>query len=172
MTQQTSLRFDRAQGPIYFLAFLFLALPFMDFIMNVWPLQLDKVNWRYGAFGLAGGFLLTPLLGLVMLLVTAILYDNRRTLTVTAVISSIVALALILLSMAFVLDSLQMRSGVPVDQKRVFDAGVLKALVKDATGAICAAWVAFAAMRSRSGVSAPSKRDRSALVVGRAEKAG
>ena len=173
MNDQTSSRFDRAAGPVYFLALLFLALPLMDFIMNVWPLQLDKVNWRYGAFGLAGGFLLTPLLGLVMLMVASILFESRRVLSITAVLSSIVALGLILLSMAFVLDSVQMRSGVPVGQKRIFDAGVLKALVKDVTGAICAAWVAFGSFRSLSGAMAPSKRaDGSPLVVGaRAEKA-
>jgi len=174
MSDQTSSRFDRAAGPVYFLALLFLALPLLDFVMNVWPLQLDKVNWRYGAFGLAGGFLLTPLLGLVMLMVASILFDNRRVLSMTAVLSSIVALGLILLSMAFILDSVQMRSGVPETQKRIFDAGVLKALVKDVTGAICAAWVAFGSFRSLSGALAPSKRgDGSPLVVGaRAEKAG
>ena len=172
MNDQTSSRFDRAAGPVYFLAFLFLALPLMDFVMNVWPLQLDKVNWRYGAFGLAGGFLLTPLLGLVMLMVASILFENRRVLSITAVLGTIVALGLILLSMAFILDSLQMRSAVPVSQKRIFDAGVLKALVKDVTGAICAAWVAFGSFRSLS-VLAPFKRaDGSPLVVGaRAEKA-
>jgi hypothetical protein len=173
MSDQTSSRFDRAAGPVYFLAFLFLALPLMDFVMNVWPLQIDKVNWRYGAFGLAGGFLLTPLLGLVMLMVASILFGSRRVLSITAVLSSIVALGLILLSMAFILDSVQMRSGVPESQKRIFDAGVLKALVKDITGAICAAWVAFGSFRSLSGVLAPSKRaDGSPLVIGaRAEKA-
>jgi hypothetical protein len=174
MSDQTSSRFDRAAGPVYFLAILFLALPLMDYVMNVWPLQLDKVNWRYGAFGLAGGFLLTPLLGLVMLMVASILFENRRVLSLTAVLSSIVALGLILLSMAFILDSLQMRSGVPASQKKIFDAGVLKALVKDVTGAVCAAWVAFGSFRHLSSKGAAVRRaDGSPLVVGaRPEKAG
>ena len=167
MTDQTSSRFERAAAPVYFLAFLFLTLPLMDYVMNVWPLQLDKVNWRYGAFGLAGGFLLTPLLGLIILIVSAILFDHRKVLRVTAILSSILALGLILLSMAFVLDSLQMRSGVPVSQKGIFDAGVGKALVKDLTGAISAAMVALGSFRSLSSTSSGSRpSDASLLYVG------
>ena len=151
-------RFDRAAGPVSSSPLLFLA-PLMDFVMNVWPLQLDKVNWRYGAFGLAGGFLLTPLLGLVMLMVASILFENRRVLSFTAVLSSIVALGLILLSMAFILDSVQMRRrDVPETRRGSSTQGVLKALVKDVTGAVCAAWVAFGSFRSLSGVVGPAKR--------------
>jgi hypothetical protein len=174
MDDQTSSRFQRTAGPVYFLGFLFLALPLMDFVMNVWPLQLGKVNWRYGAFGLAGGFLLTPLLGLVILLASGTIYRHRRVLLVTGILSAITGVALALLSMSFVLDSLQVRSGVPAANKGAFDAGVLKALVKDLTGSVSAAWVALASFRGVGGLPATRRHAASApLVVGaRAEKAG
>jgi hypothetical protein len=166
MTDQTSSRFDRAAAPVYFLAFLFLALPLMDYVMNVWPLQLDKVNWRYGAFGLAGGFLLTPLLGLVILLLASAFFDSRKVLRITAVLASILSVGLILLTMAFVLDSLQMRSSVPAGQKRVFDVGVAKALIKDLTGAVSAGLVALAALRIAKGPATARRSDGSPIVVG------
>lgn len=174
MNDQGSLRFERVAAPAYFLAFLFLALPLMDYVMTVWPLQLGQVNWRYGAFGLAGGFLLTPLLGLLMLMATALWFEHRGILLVTGIVSAFVAIALALISMSFVLDSLQMRSGVPVPQKGTFDAGVLKALVKDATGVISAGWVALGSFRGRAGLATSGKRAGGApLVVGaRTDKAG
>ncbi len=174
MSDQGSRSFERAAAPVYFLAFLFLTISLMDYVMNVWPIQLDKVNWRYGAFGLAGGFLLTPLLGLVMLLVTALWFEHRRTLLVTGIVSAVAAVGLALLSMSFVLDSLQMRSGVAAGQKGLFDAGVLKALVKDVTGIISAGLVALAAFKGRAALAPAGKRGASApLVVGaRPEKAG
>lgn len=174
MDDQTSSKFERAAGPVYFLGFLFLALPLMDYVMTVWPLQVGRVNWRYAAFGLAGGFLLTPLLGLVILLVAGLVFRHRRALQITGVVSAIAGVGLALVSMAFVLDSLQMRSGVESAQKGVFDAGVIKALVKNVTGAVSAGWVALASFRGASGVPAAKKAGASSpLVVGaRAEKAG
>ena len=173
MKDQGSQNLERAAAPVYFLAFLFLALPLMDYILNVWPLQVDKVNWRYGAFGLAGGFLLTPLLGLVMLMVTALWFEHRRALLMTGIVSAITALGLALLSVSFVLDSLQMRSGVPEGQTGIFDAGALKALVKDVTGILSAGWVALGSFRGRAGVGSTNRRGATApLVVGsRPEKA-
>lgn len=170
MDDPTTTKLERVAGPMYFLCFLFLALPFMDYVMNVWPLQPGQVNWRYGAFGLAGGFLLTPLLGFVLLAATGFFLGHRRTLAITALLSAICGLGLILLSMSFVLDSLQIRSSVSAAQKGVFDAGVVKALIKDLTGALLCVWVAMVSFRGSRGMAVSARRQPAmAPVVGAAK---
>jgi hypothetical protein len=171
MDDLSSKPLERTAGPFYFLALLFLVLPLVDYVMNVWPLSPGTVNWRYGALGLSGGFLLTPLLGLVMLLTGSILFGHRGMRVFVGVVSAVLALLLALGMMLFVLDSLQVRRGVAADAMWAYDVGVIKAIVKIFTGAICSAWVALVAFRKLQDAPGRSKRYDAPLVVGAAERA-
>ncbi|HEV8195249.1 MAG TPA: hypothetical protein VGP87_01310 [Gemmatimonadales bacterium] len=172
MDDLSSRPLERTAGPFYFLALLFLVLPLVDYVMNVWPLNPGTVSWRYGALGLSGGFLLTPLLGLVMMLTGSMLFGHRGMRVMVGVVSAVLALLLALGMMLFVLDSLQVRRGVAADAMWAFDVGVIKAIVKIFTGAICSAWVALVAFRKLQDAPGRSKRTQNApLVVGAAERA-
>lgn len=161
-------KLGRVAGPTYFLALLFLGLSALDFVMNVWPLRPGDVSWRYGAIGLAGGFLLTPLLGLVILLAASRYFGHQGVRRLTLILSAALAALLLLASLSFVLDALQMRRAVEAAQKWMFDGGVAKALVKLTTGAVSAAWVAGAAFDRGGRVSGDrtTRRDGAPLVVG------
>ncbi|HEU5218915.1 MAG TPA: hypothetical protein VFU23_09660 [Gemmatimonadales bacterium] len=165
-------RYARLTAPTYCLALLLLILPFLDYGASVWPIQLGAVNWRYGAAGLLGGFLLTPFLGVILLGFLGVMLERRRTLGFTGAVCLLLGALLILVNVSFVLDAVQLRGSVPKDQIRVFDAGVFKAMVKLLTGAIFSWMLAFACFRAMGATAKQPREMRStdALVVGGAKK--
>src|SRR5687768_7635051 len=64
-------------GPGYAVGGLFILIPFLDNVISVWPFRLGEVAWRFGAVGLFSRSLLTPLLGLFLLLGLSILAEHR-----------------------------------------------------------------------------------------------
>jgi hypothetical protein len=63
--------------PAYCVAVLLVVTPLVDLVANVWPPRLSAVEWRFGTFGLLSGFLLTPLLGMVLATAAAALLEHR-----------------------------------------------------------------------------------------------
>lgn len=121
---------DRLAGPIYFATILFIVLPAVDLVTNVWPLRLGDVGWRYGAAGLLSGFLLTPLFGLLLAWVVASLGRHRRAMLFISLFAAVGALVLAVIALGFVLDALQVRSGLSPNDMPHFEIGALKALLK------------------------------------------
>ena len=77
----TSRSFENAESlvaPLYFIAALLIATPLMDFATSVVPLRPGSLEWRFASVGLLSGFLLTPLLGLVIALAVAAYADDVR----------------------------------------------------------------------------------------------
>ena len=166
-------RYGRLIAPTYFLGLLCFVLPFIDLAASVWPVQLGVVNWRYGTAGLLGGFLLTPLLGALMLAFMGVMVEGRKTLRITGVLCLLLGAVLLVVDVSFVLDSVQLRGSVPSDQVRVFDAGVVKAIMKHLTGAVFSWMLAFGCFRALGEIAKRGSRElRSpdALVVGGANK--
>lgn len=169
MTDTSIQRTERIAASAYFLGIQFLALPVVDYVMNVWPIQMGAVNWRYGAAGLAGGFLLTPLLGFLILLGTALAFGHRRAQKAVGVLGALVGVALLLVSAILVFDALQLRGAVDDTAKWMFDAGVFKALVKNIAGGLFCILIAIGAFKRDDGVAQAAKGGRSApdpLIVG------
>ncbi len=166
-------RYARLIAPSYFLAFLLLLLPFLDYGASIWPMQLGAVNWRYGAAGLLGGFLLTPLLGVLLLGGLGVMLEGKKTLGFTGIVCLFLGALLLLVDVSFVLDAVQMRGNVPKEQIRVFDAGVVKAVLKHLTGALFSWMLAFACFRALGALAkrgAREVRSPDALVMGGANK--
>lgn len=161
-------RYARLVTPTYVLALLLLILPFIDYGASIWPIQASAVSWRYGAAGLLGGFLLTPLLGLLMLAALGVLLDSKSVLGLTGAGCLLLGALLLVADVSFVLDSVQMRGTIPKEQIRVFDAGVVKAILKHLTGALFAWMLAFSCFRARGALGKRDSRDAQAgsLVVG------
>ncbi len=156
-------RLERATTLIYTLAFLFLLLPAVDLVLNTWPMQPGIVSWRYAAVGLASGFTLTPFLGLLIALLTALYFGHRRVQIAVGVIAAVVGLVTVVASMAFVLDVLQVRRSVAPEGRWTFDAGAGRAFFKHVAGLIflgMTSYVAFATLAPASG-----RRARTPLVV-------
>jgi hypothetical protein len=172
MSEYPATPIQRMAGPVYFLAFLFLLQPLADYVSNVWPMNFGSVTWRYGAMGLTSGFLLTPLLGLVIFMITAGYLEHRGIRILTGVVSAALAIALLLGTMLFVLDSLQVRRGASDAGRLSFDIGFAKAALKIVTGAICCAWIGLVSLTKLPAAAKSRRAEPRPLVVGASESGG
>jgi hypothetical protein len=102
----------------------------VDVLATVWPVQPGAVQWRYGAWGLLSGFLLTPLLGMVMIAAASAILGHADGLKAQWWINLGMVLLLVLGSGLFVLDVVQLRGTVPPEDLSRYQAGAAKALLK------------------------------------------
>ena len=138
----------RLAPPALFIALLLVLLPATDFISNVWPLQPGDFRWRFGMVGLLSGFLLTPLLGLVLAAAAAMALEHAGLLRVTAAVCSAGAALLVLLVGLFVLDVIQLRPEVTPAALAGFDFANLRAIVKHLLGAVALGWLGLACWKA------------------------
>ena len=104
------------------------------------------MQWRYGSVGLFSGFLLTPLLAVLIAGAVSTFAEHRRVSRVLAILNIVVAVLLILAMAAFALDAFQMRHTVPdVKEARwTFDVAAIKATAKYLLAAAVLFWLAKA----------------------------
>jgi hypothetical protein len=148
MAKSESEMLNRLAWPIYFVVLLLIALPVLDYATNMWPIRLGDVDWRYGAVGLLSAYLLTPLVGIVLLLGVAIGLQHRRIVRILSVVNIVVALLIAFAVVFYALDMLQLRGGVPDEARPRFDVGAAKATVKHVAVAMGLAWLGFVGARA------------------------
>jgi hypothetical protein len=139
---------ERIARPLYFIAALFIATPLMDFAGTVWPLRLGNVQWRFGALGLLSGFLLTPMLGVILASIAASSLGHRRTLRVIGMLSAALSVVILLVIAAFTLDTLQLKASVPAENQRAFVAAGGKAMLKYITSLVGFLWLGLGIMKA------------------------
>lgn len=149
-------------GPAYGVALLFVVMPIVDTLAQVWPVALGTSGWRYGAVGLGANYLISVLFGMFLLCVVADLRLHRRTLRVLGVVNGVATLVVLIAVTGFVLDALQVRLSVPRDNARtmwVFDVGVAKAVLKYLSGVLVFGWLAYGSWRAGSAIPRPAGED-------------
>ncbi len=117
-------------APFYLFALLLVALPLVDFVQNVGSFQPTSVQWRFATVGLFSGYLLTPLIGIVVAITVAAIRGHGVAQRVIAVLNLVAALVLLALMAGFVLDSLQLRASVPETRRAEFGIASVRAIVK------------------------------------------
>ena len=135
-------------APVYFVALLLIFIPISEVVLAAWPLRIGEVTWRYGAFGMIGQGVMTPLLGLLMVLWTAVALQQRwlvKTLTVLCYVGAVIFAGMIAL---FALDTLQMRAAVADEVRRAFDLATIAAFGKHIAGMVGTALLGTAAYRN------------------------
>lgn len=156
----------RSHSPLagvgYFVAAVLILFPLIDLVANLWPLDPSRVNWRYGAYVLLSGFVLTVLLGFALALLLSRLAEHRKTARVLAVLSGLGGIVLLAAAVAFALDALQLRASVSEDARTQFGIGAVKAVVKNTIAAAGFLWIAWAAWRAPRGQRA--SRDAASLI--------
>jgi hypothetical protein len=120
----------------------------LDFATNVWPLQPGQAVWRYGAVGLFSGFVLTPLLGVLLAMAIAAATEQARTLGVLGGLSVGIAVVFVLVLGLFLLDGFQVRANVPPEGRAQFATGIWRAAVKYLVVSAALAWLGTAAWRA------------------------
>jgi hypothetical protein len=135
-------------GSLYFVAFLLLGLTLLDYFGTVWPFQPGQANWRYGAVGLVSGFVLTPLLGLSLGVAVAIHRQSGTMLRLFGGISLILGVLLVLGTLVFALDAVQVRQSVAAEARKLTEMSAAKAILKMLAAGIASIWLGLGAIRS------------------------
>ena len=133
--------------PSYFISFLLVSLPALDYVTNIFPFAPASLEWRYGSVALLSGFFLTPLLALLLAHITAAALKDRVALQVLMVVNSTGALILLILTGLFTLDALQLRAGIAEESIVTFQLGAARALIKEVSGVIALAWLGVSEWR-------------------------
>jgi len=151
-------------------AILLIASPAIDFVGAVLPARPGEVSWRFGVFGLLTNALVTPMLGLAIVLVVATLLERRRTVRRLAIITLVLDVILLLGLGLFVLDFLQLRQAVTGTSRGAYDAAAVKALLVGLVEIGVLAWLVVTGFQSSGGAAGEGKgkrrrRERVGLVV-------
>jgi hypothetical protein len=143
-----SVDYRRVVAALYPVAALLILAPVVDLAGAVLPPRLAEVTWRFGTFGLFANALLTPVLGLTLLVIATILQGRRGATRVLAVVLALLAVLLLIGTVLFALDFVQLRGTVAAQAKQSYDVAALKALIDALLTCIVTGWlarIAFAA---------------------------
>ncbi len=159
-------------GPAYAIAFLFVLFPIMDTLSQTWPAAVSNPAWRYGTIGIGANYLVSFLLGMLGLCALAAVGERRRTLRLFGVLCGIATVVLLVALLGFLLDAVQVRSGIPPSETQTrgaFDLGAAKAAVKYVLSAFVMGWLTIAAWR-RGGAIARAQEQEPAMLIGERRK--
>jgi hypothetical protein len=134
-------------GPLYLVAFVLILIPAVDFLLSIPPAELGSVQWRFAAVGLLSGYTLTPILGLALALVVSAVLKHHNVQRLLVILCLTIALALIGLSLGFVLDVLQIRASVAEDGRPAFNSAWMRAVIKHALSAVALGYLGWRARR-------------------------
>lgn len=160
-------------GPAYGIGLLFVLMPVVDTVAQMWPPALGEPAWRYGTVGIGANYLISMLFGMFLMCLAAGLRRHRRTLLVLAILNGAFAIVLLLAAIGFSLDVLQVRMGVPKDNARatwLFNAGAAKAELKYLASVLVFGWLALSTRRAWRAMPRPTADEAPKLV--RESKAG
>lgn len=120
---------NRVSGAFVFGAYFFLFSLFMwpviDLFSNSWPLQPGNIQWRMGFMGLYTAYITTPLLALVLSLGLAFGLSHRVTLKALSALCFLGTVVMVIAMGLFALDAVQLRSGIPMENRVAYTAGTV-----------------------------------------------
>jgi len=122
--------YRRLAWPFYLTGLAIILVPAVEYVLTVLPLSPTILSWRVGAVGLLARSVLTPLVGLVIILGTATFLEHVWVQRAVMVAGFAGALALILTIFLFGLDLLQFRGQVREAARRAYDASSAMILLK------------------------------------------
>ena len=172
-TQRSADVAPHLTGPAYGVAVLFVVLPIIDTLAQVWPVALGSPSWRYGAVGLGANYLISFVFGMWLLCFLAARQLHRGTLRSLATASGVVAVLLLIAAAGFALDAIQLRPGVPRDNPRnlwTFEVGAAKAAFKYVVSGVVLGWLALSSRRAWRAIPQQAPEESPKLV--RSSKAG
>ena len=120
----------------YFIALLFVLGPIADSLTNVFPWQVSSEQWRFGLVGVTSNYLVSVVFGLLLAAFTAAAAEHRVMLRVIAITSVTGAAVLLLVCVAYVLDTVQLRPVVREEQVPFFRIGAVKSILKVLTSVV------------------------------------
>lgn len=132
---------------MYVVAFALILLPILDFVFTIPPAQLSSVQWRFAAFGLLSGVVMLPLVGLALAVAVAGFLRQFHVVRVLLFFCLTIAFVLLVVSLGFILDVLQIRGTVPQEGLAAFTSAWIRALSKLVLSAVVLAYLGWRARR-------------------------
>ena len=145
---------DALAGPLYVIAVLLILLPLVDFALSIPAAEFSSVQWRFASVGLLSGYTMMPILGLGLAFVISAVRKHYTMQRLLVVICLTTAVALVAMTLSFVLDGLQVRFSVPEEQLAAFTNAWTRALLKLALSVVALAYLGW---RARRMIPAPSR---------------
>ncbi|BAH38828.1 hypothetical membrane protein [Gemmatimonas aurantiaca T-27] len=155
-------------------AILLLVVPAVQVGIQVWPLQLSNIQWRFTAANvLSGGMLLPSFLGMVLLLSLSRRLEQKGVQRTVGVLAIIFVLGLGASLGLFVLDALQLKTIVSTQMEAAFKntavrVGAVSSMFFVAFALV--AWAAFSAPKSAKQAARKADQkggeDRVGLIIG------
>lgn len=115
---------------LYLIAIILIVVPLFDASTTTLPFRPGNVQWRFGALGLLSNTMLTPGLGFMLAVVTAVALQQigaQRALQILSWVGVVVLLGALVM---FSLDALQTRSMVRPEQRAAFNLACITAACK------------------------------------------
>lgn len=154
---------------LYLLALVLLLQPLIETVSATWPVRPSLVGWRFAFTGIFYTMLPTTLVALLIAAGAAYLLRHRVVLRIVAILAVLLGGVIVLLTVSFGLDALQMRKLVRPEAKSGFDMASLKALLTAGIAIIGCIALAFGGFRtSRKPLGAEQRRRQpgEGLVIG------
>lgn len=119
----------------YGVAVLLIFFPLLDSLLGVWPLRVEDVTWRFGAVGLFSRAVMTPALGLLLGIGTAVLFEHRKRIRAFSILSLLGGVIALFATGIFTLDALEARAQIVPEAASAFDIAAVAAVAKYLIGA-------------------------------------
>lgn len=132
----------------YGVALLLILLPILDSFLGVWPFHPEQVTWRFGAVGLFSRAVMTPVLGLLLGIVTAAAFESPAVMRLFSAFSFVGALLALAALGIFILDATQTRTQVVAEATAAFNAASGVAVIKYGLGAVLCALLGIGGWRA------------------------
>lgn len=165
MSSTRSFDAEELIGPLYFTAFLLVATPLLDFGSGILPLNFANVQWRFGVVGLLSGFLMTPVLGVLLAMGVAHYAEHYAVQRVVAVLNLIVAGLFLALLVLFALDIVQLNSVVQPEAAGQFHTAATKAAAKHIAFVALEVWLGVAGWKMSRPSATPVRKRSSPFVA-------
>ena len=133
--------------PAYIVGLSLIVIPLFDALAQLWPFNPGNAAWRFGAVGLLSNAFIVPAAGLLVMLGTAVVLDQKNVLRALGWVSAIGAVLIAPIIVLFALDAVQTRAGVRPEIKLSFLVASFTAVGKLILGMVTLFAFAIAARR-------------------------
>ncbi len=140
--------FRLLRGPAYSFLVISALLQIADFVVSALPARLGSVNWRFGLTGIAANSVGNLLLLVLLAYAIALVESDRIVFLLVGVVAAFISVILLLGSVSFSLDALQLRPRTDHTAAVRFALVVGMALMKLLVEGVLSAFFAVSAFRT------------------------
>jgi hypothetical protein len=149
---------------------MLVVVPIVDWGRGITFGPVSEPGWRFAVLQLLSNYLLTPVLGVALAMMAATLGEDWKTLRVLRLLAWLVAVFMLLGSIAFPFDALETKRAIQPQSYAVFNVGAITGLFRMLCFVAVSALLALSAGRVLKELPAestqPANREDK-LVVGR-----